>query len=169
MQQWRSGTREVFGMGWAFVTLNLPLSIVYLYHPESRQWSLMAVLAMPGLVLPALCAMTRLYRQQAGVGLLGSVCLLGAVLAALGQHAMMMALAHVGIYLGDNTGFTRLPVALQTDLNFWKKHFAEQPGYWLPPMKDISDLVMLFGMVALVTTGWLMFTRQRVTRDATGS
>ncbi len=155
-------------MGWAFVTLNLPLSIVYLYHPESRQWSLMALLAIPGLVLPALCAMTRLHRQLAGPGLLGSVCLLGATLAALGHHALLMALAHVGIYLGDHAGFTRLPAALQTDLNFWKKHFAEQPGYWLPPMKDIVDLVMLFGMVAAVTTGWLI-TRQRMTRPATGS
>ena len=150
-------------MGWAYVTLNLPLSIVYLYHPESRQWSLMALLAVPGLILPALCAITRLFRQQAGAGMMGTSCAVGGMVAAFGHHAALMGLAHVGIYLGDHTGVTRLPPALQADLSFWKKQFAEQPGYWWPPVGDVLDLVLLFGMVAAATAGWLL-TRQWLTR-----
>lgn len=153
-------------MGWAFVTFNLPLSIVYLYLPESRHWSLMAVLAIPGLVLPALCAIARLHRQQASALAMGATCFFGAVLAAFAHHAAMMGLTHIGIYLGDRTGFTRLPVALQTDLNFWKKHFAETPGYWIPPAKEVLDLVLMFGFVAALTAGWLV-TRQWLLRSRT--
>ena len=156
--------REAFGMAGAFVTLNLPLSIVYFYHPESRQWSLMAVLAIPGLVLPALCAITRLFRQLAPPSVMAGCCLLGGTLAAIGHHAAMMALAHIGVYLGDQAGVTRLPGPLQTDLAFWKKHFAEQPHYWLPAAKDIFDLVLLFGLIAALTAGWLL-ARQWLARQ----
>ena len=159
MQYWRAGMSEAFGMGSAFVMLNLPLSIVYLYYPESRQWSLMAVLAIPGLILPALCAITRLFRQDASPAVMGVSCLLGATLAAAGNHMSLMALANLGIYLGDRAGFSRLPAALQADLSFWKKHFAETPGYWLPNASDILNLVLMFGFVAALTAGWLL-TRQ---------
>ena len=159
MQYWRAGMSEAFGMGSAFVMMNLPLSIVYLYYPESRQWSLLAVLAIPGLILPALCAITRLFRQDAGPAVMGASCLLGATLAAAGNHMSLMALANLGIYLGDRTGFSRLPAPLQADLSFWKKHFAETPGYWLPNASDILNLVLMFGFVAALTAGWLL-TRQ---------
>jgi hypothetical protein len=155
MRYWLAGMREAFGMGTAFLTLNLPLSIVYLYYPQSRQWTLMAVLAVPGLILPAMCAITRLFRMQAGAGVMGTACVVGGILAAVGHHVALMALAHIGIILGDRAGTTRLPVLLQTDLNFWKKHFAETPGYWLPTNKEVLDLVLMFGFVAALTAGWL--------------
>ncbi len=159
MQYWRAGMSEAFGMGSAFVMLNLPLSIVYLYYPESRHWSLMAVLAIPGLILPTLCSVTRLFRLEAGIGVMGASCLLGGTLAAAGNHMSLMALANLGIFLGDRTGFTRLPAPLQADLSFWKKHFAETPGYWVPNATDIFNLVLMFGLVAALTAGWLL-TRQ---------
>lgn len=145
----------------AYLTLNLPLSIVYLYYPQSRQWTVMALLAIPGLVLPALCSTTRLYRMHAGTGPIGMACGLGSILAALSHHAALMALVHVGIYLGDRAGFTRLPGPLQADLAYWKKHFAEQPGYWLPNPGEVVNLEVLFSLVALLTVGWL-YTRQRL-------
>lgn len=148
-------------MGSAFVTLNLPLAIVYLYYPESRGWSLMAVLAIPGLILPALCVITRLHRLQASPAVMGTTCLLGATFAATGYHMALMALVQVGIYLGDRVGFTRLPAALQADLSFWKQYFAETPDYWLPPGKDILDLMLVFGLVSTMTASWLIW-RQRL-------
>lgn len=160
MHYWRSGVREAFGMGSAYLTLNLPLSIVYLYHPESRQWSWIAVLAVPGLVLPAMCAITRLFRRHAGAPVMAACCIAGGTLAAAGQHLALMALAQIGIFLGDRVGTTRLPANLQADISFWKKHFAEQPGYWLPNSKDIFDLVLLFGLVAAVTAAFHI-SRQR--------
>ena len=167
MQYWQAGMREAFGMGSAFVMLNLPLSIVYLYYPESRQWSVMALLAIPALILPVLCAITRLFRLDAGPTVMGASCLLGATLAAAGNHMSLMALANLGIYLGDRAGFSRLPAPLQADLSFWKKHFAETPGYWLPNASDILNLVLMFGFVAALTAAWLL-TRQWF-RPATAS
>ncbi len=161
MYIWRAGMRGAFGMGSAFVTLNLPLAIVYLYFPESRGWSLMAVLAIPGLILPALSATARLFRLQAGPGVLATTCLLGATFAATGHHMALMALAQLGIFLGDRAGFTRLPAPLQADLSFWKQHFAETPNYWLPPGKDVLDLMLVFGAVSLTTAAWLVW-RQRL-------
>lgn len=161
MQYWQAAIRESVSMAGAFVTLNLPLSIVYLYQPETRHWSLMALLAIPGLVLPALCAVTRLYRLRAGAATIGASCAAGGALAAGGHHLAMMVLAHIGIYLGDQVGFSRLPAALQADLSFWKKHFAEVPGYWWPPLKDVLDVTLMFGVVAALTFGWLA-TRQRL-------
>jgi len=159
MQNWLAGMREAFGIGTAFVTLNLPLLIVYSYYPLSRQWSVMAILAIPGLVLPAICAIARLFRLQAGVGVMAACCLLGGILAAAGHRLSLVALAHIGIFLGDRAGMTRLPGPLQADLSYWKKHFAEQPGYWWPNTSEVIELVVMFGLVAALTAGWLL-TRQ---------
>jgi hypothetical protein len=147
-------------MGSAYLTLNLPLSIVYLYHPDSRQWSWLAVLAVPGLVLPALIAITRLFRQHAGAPVMAACCLLGGTIAAAGHHLALVALAHAGVYLGDRIGTTRLPGNLQADISFWKKHFAETPGYWLPNATDVFDLVLLFALVAGGTAAFHI-SRQR--------
>ena len=154
------------GMVSAFVTLNLPLSIVYVYHPESRHWMLMTILAVPGLILPAMSAMTRLFRERVGLAVMAATCTMGATLAAIANHLVVTALTHIGIYLGDRVGTTRLPTALQADLSFWKKHFAEHPGYWLPNAKDVFDLILLFGLVAAITAGWLI-ARQRLAPEAT--
>jgi hypothetical protein len=162
MQYWLIGMREAFGMGSAFIMLNLPLSIVYLYHPESRQWPWLAVLAVPGLILPAMCAVTRMFRMQAGLSVLAVSCSIGGAIAAAGHHMALMALAHIGIYLGDRVGTTRLPASLQTEISFWKTHFAETAGYWQPNAKDMLDLMLMFGGVAALTAAYLI-GRQKLT------
>jgi hypothetical protein len=162
MQYWRVGMREALGMGSAFIMLNLPLSIVYLYHPESRQWSWLAVLAVPGLILPAMCSVARMFRLQAGASIMAATCVIGGAIAAAGHHMALMVLAHIGIYLGDRVGTTRLPASLQADISFWKRHFAETAGYWLPNAQDMFDLMLMFGGVAALTAAYLI-GRQKLT------